>query len=77
MVDQEGNPLNDIVVIMEVGSFVGETRTADDGEFHTSGITGEIAISTVDIDYQGPPRSVTVECGQTEEVELVLTPVGG
>jgi hypothetical protein len=77
VVDSDGNPLNDILVILETGSFVGDTRTGDDGEFQTSGVTGEFTISTVDIDYQEVTRRVTVACGETVDVELVLTPIGG
>jgi hypothetical protein len=77
VVDEGGNPLNDILVILETPNFVGEARTGDDGVFETSGVTGEFAISTVDIDYRGSPRQVTVACGEMVDVELVLTPVGG
>ena len=59
VVDSDGNPLNDILVILETGSFAGDTRTGDDGEFQTSGVTGKFTISTTDIDSPGGDAEVT------------------
>lgn len=75
VVDADGNPLEDIFILIETGSFRGDTRTAADGVFTAPGVTGEFAISTVDIDHVPVTQRVTVPCGETVEVELVLTPV--
>ena len=75
VVDTDGNPLGDIFVLIETANFTGDTRTADDGVFTAAGVTGDFVISTVDIDHEPLTQRVTVPCGETVEVELVLTPV--
>jgi Carboxypeptidase regulatory-like domain len=77
VVDEEGNPLNDIAILIETPNFHGDTRTGEEGVFTAPGVTGEFVITTIDIDYQEVTRRVTVACGETVDVELVLTPVGG
>jgi hypothetical protein len=75
-VDADGNPVGDIFVLIDTGrGFRGDTRTAEDGVFFTTGVTGEFTISTVDIDYVSGPIQVTVACGETVSVEIVMTPV--
>jgi hypothetical protein len=76
IVDPDGNRLPDIFVQLETGDgFRGTTRTTEEGEFTSVGASGEFVITTVDIDYEPITRRVAVECGETLEVELVLTPV--
>lgn len=76
IVDPDGNPLPDIFVQLETGDgFRGTTRTTEEGTFTSIGASGEFVITTIDIDYEPITRRVSVECGQTLEVELVLTPV--
>lgn len=76
VVDTEGNPLGDIFVQIETGGgFRGTTRTADDGIFTSPGVTGDFVITTVDIGYAPVTERVTVPCGETVDVELVLTAV--
>jgi Carboxypeptidase regulatory-like domain len=76
IVDTDGNPLGDILVLIEVpGGFTGETRTGEDGLFSAPDVSGEFRISTTDIDHEPLVRTVTVPCGELVEVELVLTPV--
>lgn len=75
--DSDGNPLDDIFVLLETrDGFRGTTRTAEDGVFSAPGVSGEFVITTVDIDYDPVTQRVTVPCGETVEVELVLTAVG-
>ena len=77
VVDAEGNPLNDIFIqIDNLGGFSGSTRTAADGVFTAPGVTGEFVITTVDAAYGSVTQRVTVPCGETVDVELVLTPSG-
>jgi hypothetical protein len=76
VVDPDGNPLNDIFILIEAtGGFRGDTRTGENGVFTALGVSGHFRISTTDIDYQPLVREVTVPCGELVEVELVLTPV--
>ena len=75
IVDTDGNPLGDIFVLIETSEFRGDTRTTEDGVFTAPGVTGDFTISTVDIDHEPISRRVTVPCGETVELELVLTPV--
>jgi hypothetical protein len=75
-VDADGNPLGDIFILIETGGFRGDTRTAEDGVFFATGVTGEFTISTVDVDYVSGPIQVTVACGEMVSVEIVMTPVG-
>jgi hypothetical protein len=78
VVDTEGNPLDDILVQIEnLGGFTGTARTGEDGVFTAPGVTGEFVMATVDIDYNTVTQRVTVPCGETVDVELVLTPSGG
>lgn len=78
VVDTEGNPLNDIFIqIDNLGGFSGSTRTAADGVFTAPGVTGEFVMTTVDAAYDPVTQLVTVPCGETVDVELVLTPSGG
>lgn len=78
VVDAEGNPLDDIFIqIDNLGGFSGSTRTAADGVFTAPGVTGEFVITTVDAAYDPVTQRVTVPCGETVDVELVLTPSGG
>jgi hypothetical protein len=78
VVDAEGNPLNDIFIQVDnLGGFSGSTRTGADGAFTAPGVTGEFVITTVDVAYDTATERITVPCGETVEVELVLTPSGG
>jgi hypothetical protein len=78
VVDSDGNPLADIFVQIEAGGgFTGDTRTGPDGIFSAPGVTGDFVITTVDIAYDSVTRRVSVPCGETVDVELVLTPTGG
>lgn len=78
VIDSEGNPLNDIFVLIESpGGFRGNTRTGEEGLFTAPGVSGDFRISTTDIDYRELVREVTVPCGELVDVELVLTPVEG
>ena len=78
VVDTEGNPLSDILVLIEApGGFTGEVRTGEDGLFSAPDVSGAFRISTTDIDHAPLVRTVTVPCGELVEVELVLTPVEG
>ena len=73
-VDSEGNPLEDIFITIETDDgFRGTTRTTAEGVFTAPGVSGEFVITTLDIDYEPLTRRVTVACGETVEVELVLT----
>jgi hypothetical protein len=75
IVDPEGNLLPDIFVQLETSDgFRGTTRTTEAGVFTAPGVSGEFVITTIDIDYEPITRRVSVECGETLEVELVLTP---
>jgi hypothetical protein len=77
IVDSDGNPLGDIFVqIATPDGFRGTTRTAEDGAFTAPGVSGEFVITTVDIDYATVTQRVSVPCGETVDVELVLTPAG-
>jgi hypothetical protein len=76
VVDGDGNPLEDIFVqIDNMAGFTGSARTPADGTFSAPGVSGEFVITTLDIDYESVTQRVTVPCGETVEVELVLTPV--
>jgi hypothetical protein len=76
VVDTDGEALPDVLILIETGTgFRGNTRTAEDGVFTAAGVTGDFTISTVDIDHVPLTQRVTVPCGETIEVELVLTPV--
>ena len=77
VVDKDGNPLSDILVLMTTPGFQGDVRTAEDGVFSAPGVSGDFEISTTDIDYRDAVRRVTVPCGELVEVEIVLTPVEG
>jgi hypothetical protein len=78
VVDAEGNPLNDIFIQVDnLGGFSGSTRTGTDGAFTAPGVTGEFVITTVDAAYDTVTERITVPCGETVDVELVLTPSGG
>jgi hypothetical protein len=78
VVDDEGNPLNDILVVLETpDGFTGDTRTGEDGVFTAPDVSGEFQITTTDIDYLEVRRQVTVPCGELVEVELVLAPFDG
>ena len=78
VVDSDGKPLDDIFVQIEAGGgFTGDTRTGPDGIFSAPGVTGDFVITTIDIAYDPVTRRVSVPCGETVEVELVLTPTGG
>ena len=77
VVDPDGNPLSDIFLQIETGDgFRGTARTAEDGAWSAPGVSGEFVITTVDIAYDSVTQRVTVPCGETVEVELVLTPTG-
>jgi Carboxypeptidase regulatory-like domain len=77
VVDADGNPLGDIFILIETGmGFRGDTRTGDDGIFTAPGVTGEFTISTIDVDYESDPQRVTVACGETVEVEIVMSLAG-
>jgi hypothetical protein len=75
VVDEDGNPLSDILVLMTTPGFQGDVRTAENGVFSAPGVSGDFEISTTDIDYRDAVRRVTVPCGELVEVEIVLTPV--
>jgi hypothetical protein len=76
IVDPDGNLLPDIFVQLETGDgFRGTTRTTEEGAFTAPGVSGDFVITTIDIDYEPITRRVSVACGETLEVELVLTPV--
>ena len=76
VVDGDGNPLEDILVQIDNGAgFTGSARTPADGTFAAPGVSGEFVITTLDIDYQSLTQRVTVPCGETVDVELVLTPI--
>lgn len=76
VVDSDGNPLEDIFVqIDNTAGFTGSARTPADGTFSAPGVSGEFVITTLDIDYESLTQRVTVPCGETVELELVLTPV--
>jgi hypothetical protein len=75
VVDEEGNPLSDILILMTTAGFQGDVRTGENGVFSAPGVSGDFEISTTDIDYRDAVRRVTVPCGELVEVELVLTPV--
>ena len=77
VVDAEGNPLDDIFILIQTDEFRGDTRTGADGVFTALGVSGEFQITTIDIDYAQVVRDVTVPCGELVDVELVLTPVDG
>ncbi len=78
VVDSEGTPLADIFVQIEAGDgFRGTTRTGEEGVFTAPGVTGDFVITTVDVGYAPVTEHVTVPCGETIEVELVLTPADG
>jgi len=78
VVDSEGTALADIFVQIEAGDgFRGTTRTGEEGVFTAPGVTGDFVITTVDIGYAPVTQRVTVPCGETIEVELVLTPADG
>ena len=78
VVDAEGNPLNDIFILIQTpDGFRGTTRTGEDGVFTAPGVSGDFLITTTDIDYAEVVRELTVPCGELVEVELVLTPVDG
>lgn len=78
VVDGDGNPLGDILVQLDNGAgFTGSARTPADGTFSAPGVSGEFVITTLDIDYDSLTQRVTVPCGETVEVDLVLTPVDG
>ena len=77
VVDGDGNPLGDILLqIDNTAGFTGTARTPDDGSFTAPGVTGEFVITTVDLHYDSVTQRVTVPCGETVEVEIVLTPSG-
>jgi hypothetical protein len=77
-VDPDGNRLPDIFVQLDNGDgFRGTTRTTEEGVFTAPGVSGEFVITTIDIDYDPITQRVTVPCGETVEVELVLTPADG
>ena len=77
VVDGDGNPLPDILVhIDNTAGFSGSTRTPETGVFTAPGVSGDFVMTTVDIDYDSVTQRVTVPCGETVDVELVLTPVG-
>lgn len=76
VVDGDGNPLEDIFVQLDNGAgFTGSVRTPADGTFIAPGVSGEFVITTLDIDYESLTQRVTVPCGETVEVELVLAPI--
>lgn len=76
VVDGDGNPLEDILVQIDNGAgFTGSARTPADGSFSAPGVSGEFVITTLDIDYESLTQRVTVPCGETVEVELVLAPI--
>lgn len=78
VVDTEGNPLSDILILVQApGGFTGTTRTGQEGVFSAADVSGEFQITTTDIAYREVVRRVTVPCGELVEVELVLTPVDG
>ena len=78
VVDAEGNPLNDIFILIQTpDGFRGTTRTGEDGVFTAPGVSGDFQITTTDIDYAELVREVAVPCGELVDVELVLTPVDG
>jgi Carboxypeptidase regulatory-like domain len=77
VVDSDGNPLTDILVqIDNTAGFTGSARTPEDGTFTAPGVTGVFVITTVDIDYDSVTQRVTVPCGETVDVEIILTPSG-
>lgn len=76
VVDGDGNPLPDILVqIDNTAGFTGSARTPETGVFTAAGVSGDFVITTVDIGHDSVTQRVTVPCGETVEVELVLTPV--
>jgi hypothetical protein len=77
VVDEGGDPLPDILILMTTSGFQGDVRTGEDGVFSAPGVSGDFEISTTDIDYRDAVRRVTVPCGELVEVEIVLTPVEG
>ncbi len=77
VVDEDGNPLSDILILMTTSGFQGDVRTGEDGVFSAPGVSGDFEISTTDIDYRDAVRRVTVRFGELVEVEMVLTPVEG
>lgn len=78
VVDGDGNPLPDILVqIDNTAGFTGSTRTPESGVFTAPGVSGDFVITTLDIDYDSVTQRVAVPCGETVDVELVLTHVGG
>lgn len=71
--DEEGNPLNDILVQLDNGAgFTGSARTGEDGAFFTNGVVGRFLITTVDLHYAPVTEFVEVTCGTTVEVVLEL-----
>ena len=77
IVDSDGNPLEDILVqIDNTAGFTGSTHTTEEGSFTAPGVTGEFVITTVDLAYDSVTERVTVPCGETVDVEIILTPSG-
>lgn len=77
IVNTDGEPLEDILVIIEQqDGFRGTARTGDDGRFTGTGVSGVFTITTVDAGHTQVVRTVTVPCGVLVPVELVLAPVG-
>ncbi|MCV0403403.1 MAG: carboxypeptidase-like regulatory domain-containing protein [Chloroflexi bacterium] len=77
IVNTDGEPLEDILVIIEHGDgFRGTARTGEDGRFTGTGVSGVFTITTVDAGHTPVVRTVTVPCGVLVPVELILAPVG-
>lgn len=77
VLNEQGEPLSDVLVVLETADFYGTVRTGEDGVFTAPGVTGSFRISTTDAEYAAPPRDVVVACGELVDVEMVLSPTGG
>ena len=72
VVDEAGEPLADVSLVLRLGRFRGTAATTDEGTFFDRGTLGEIEITATLEGYETAETTITVVPNEITEVEIVL-----
>lgn len=72
VVDEAGEPLADVSLVLRLGRFRGTAATTDQGTFFDRGTLGEIEITATLEGYETAETTITVVPNEITEVEIVL-----
>jgi Carboxypeptidase regulatory-like domain len=72
VVDEAGEPLADVSLVLRIGRFRGTAATTDEGTFRDRGTLGEIEITASLEGYETAETTITVVPNEITELEIVL-----